>query len=149
VSQTVTMTLTEFLLARIAEDEAAAKAAQYVTADDLSDHHEPRWWVKEEHGRIYAGGWLRVVDGGAPAGERSFVNTAALPHIARHDPARILAECAAKRRIVDMHGDSEPGRYVDDPPECTRCDEPYPCEDLRAIALPFADHPDYREEWKP
>jgi hypothetical protein len=25
----------------------------------------------------------------------------------------------------------------------------WPCQTLRLLALPYADHPDYRPEWKP
>ena len=48
------------------------------------------------------------------------------------DPAHILAECAAKRRIVNPVWWSEAGGQV-----------------LELLALPYADHPDYRAEWKP
>lgn len=89
-------------------------------------------------------------------------------HHARHDPARVLAEVDAKRRIMDLHcpvdpfdGSEEPGWL-----ECAACgpnndDEPiiaapgagepewHPCTTLRLLALPYADHADYREEWRP
>jgi hypothetical protein len=58
-------------------------------------------------------------------------------HVARHDPARVLAECEAKRRIVDSEGSP----YVEGHVPATRT--------LRFLALPYADHPDYRQEWKP
>jgi hypothetical protein len=50
--------------------------------------------------------------------------------IARWDPARVLAECAAKRRIVEMYAGQHGQPYV-----------------LHFLALPYADHPDYRQEW--
>jgi hypothetical protein len=25
----------------------------------------------------------------------------------------------------------------------------YPCDTLKLLALPYADHPDYRDEWRP
>jgi hypothetical protein len=57
-------------------------------------------------------------------------------------PQRILAECEAKRRIVGLVGPAHDER-----------DEPIPGSGLpdvlAALALPYADHPDYREEWKP
>lgn len=65
----------------------------------------------------------------------------AAQHIARWDPARVLAEVEAKRRTV------------------VRCQEaqlaPSPMlvhfanQTLWELALPYADHPDYRQEWKP
>ncbi|MFE0470444.1 DUF6221 family protein [Streptomyces sp. NPDC058947] len=73
-------------------------------------------------------------------------------HIARHDPARVLREIDAKRQLLDLH---EPGEmeYVDGD-VCMACDvrggEPfYPCKTLRLLALPYADRPGYREEWRP
>lgn len=81
------MTLTDFLLARIAEDEDAIDLAV----------EENRYWPYR------------------------------LPSSAR-------AECEAKRRIVGSCVEESPmeGAHI-----------------LRLLALPYADHPDYREEWKP
>jgi len=59
------------------------------------------------------------------------------------DPAFVLAECAAKRRIVELHSDLDSGGY------CRVDDDAAPCPTLRALALPHVDHPDYRDEWKP
>jgi len=83
------MTLTEFLLARIAEDEASTPG---------------RW---DDH-------WY-------------------------DDPSRYAREAEAKRRIVEAwRRDLDEG--VEQPEQlfATRC-----------LALPYADHPDYREEWRP
>ena len=98
---TKTLTLTEFLLARIAEDEAEARKAG------------PMWrneWSAED------------VD--------------VTLHIERHDPARVLAECEAKRRIVANHG----GRHIcEDGMAGERWDDELndlveaPCEDLCII----------------
>jgi hypothetical protein len=90
------VTLTEFLLARIAEDEEDARSVHWEDAGIGSD-----------------------------------------------DPirSRWLAECEAKRRIVEgmtVTAEVEGGGY-----EIALRDA------LRALALPFADHPDYREEWRP
>ncbi|MFE1321615.1 DUF6221 family protein [Kitasatospora phosalacinea] len=74
-------------------------------------------------------------------------------HIARHDPARVLAEVNAKRRILD--------ELLDEIDERDRTYQveywdhfmgPYrPLTDqlLRLLALPYATHPDYRPEWAP
>ncbi|WP_037558944.1 DUF6221 family protein [Spirillospora albida] len=71
-------------------------------------------------------------------------------HIARHDPARVMDDVAAKRRMLDSHYSH---RGV-----CPTCfdqrnrpmlRERWPCETARLIALPYADHPDYQEEWRP
>ena len=101
------MTLTEFLEARFAEDEAIAWAAVHWNegVTDWADNEEDDW-----------------------------------KHIARWDPARVLAECEAKRRIVqnvcvlmahrDMYAQDK--KYL-----------------LCLLALPYADHPDYLPEWRP
>jgi hypothetical protein len=115
------MELSEFLLARIAEDEEVARER----ADD-------DFYVMPDTSAFEAvdigPGWVLAVR-----------------------PARVLAECEAKRRIVETHpiypdGDQHdcpgpwPG-YQDAPNE--------PCPTLRILALPYADHPDYRESWRP
>ncbi|MEU2724099.1 DUF6221 family protein [Streptomyces smyrnaeus] len=74
-----------------------------------------------------------------------YVSTDLIPgvraHIARHDPARVLDEVDAKRRILRWHLDEEC---------CSVClDDVEGCPLFRALALPYASHPDYREEWRP
>lgn len=65
-------------------------------------------------------------------------------------PARVLAEADAKRRVVALH-EAADHEYAEGP-VCLSCDQggplPYPCPTVRLLALPYADHPDYREEWK-
>jgi Family of unknown function (DUF6221) len=58
-------------------------------------------------------------------------------------PARVLAECKAKRAIVGRHQQYE-GNGI-----CEECRHYDPCDTLRFLAAVYADHPDYREEWKP
>jgi hypothetical protein len=72
---------------------------------------------------------------------------------------RALAEVEAKRRIIELHRPEVPPHadHKENPPlACATCghqdgwaDVPSPCDTLRLLALPYADHPDYREEWKP
>ena len=68
-------------------------------------------------------------------------------------PARVLAECAAKRRIIDEHHKVE--EYADPITFCSACGghpshgSDWPCYTLRLLALPYADRPGYREEWRP
>lgn len=60
-------------------------------------------------------------------------------HIARHDPARVLAEVDAKRRRLD----EIESMLRDDPTDET-------ARYLAQIdALPYADRDGYREEWRP
>ena len=67
-------------------------------------------------------------------------------------PHRAVAEVKAKRRLLDLHEPAET-EYIDGD-VCMACtavgDGPhYPCLTLRLLALPYTDHPDYREEWRP
>lgn len=68
-------------------------------------------------------------------------------HIARHDPARILREVEVKRRIMEKHGASDRMEYSYF--LCTGCSDGHPCDTLRLLALPYDDHPECREEWRP
>lgn len=130
------MTLIEFLLARIGEDEAAAFEA-----------------------RTYVRGHWRMNDEMVTAGERHVAQVRELTtveHIARHDPARVLAECEAKRRIVERAGAEslcDEHRRVRDS-GCGECiaAEAVDIADvlvLLDLAAVYADHPDYRDEWRP
>jgi Family of unknown function (DUF6221) len=117
------VTLTEFLLARIAEDEEQARTS------------EPfRLGVWRIGGRV----------------ERTIRD-------------HVLAECDAKRRIVEQYADYlstvkayRSPRWSDamneqDKENARQAEARHRvAEDVaRLIALPYADHPDYRQEWKP
>src|SRR5689334_19454252 len=89
------MTLSEFLLARIEEDEAGSRAA---TQGPWSEYKHNVWATDPQ-----------VL---GPSKDRMVAQTPATwagiglprrdaPHIARHDPVRVLAECQAKRRIIE------------------------------------------------
>ena len=142
-------TITEFLLARISEDEARANAASESMDAFTRDH-----WM-----------WLGGYDV-----EVTPENYAYIDHL---PPARVLAECKAKRAIVGVHTCAEggmeiwlsapdlpdwpgfiPGYYSRD--ACLCCSDlaldvddsrRWPCRTLHALASVYADHPDYREEW--
>jgi hypothetical protein len=124
----VVTTLTEFLLTCIAEDEGAARFLP-----------ETRWYVDED-------GCLEIPDGTWADGEDYLPNHHNSWYLVL-DPARVLAECAAKRRIVELHGDNSVG-------SCSLCATrdtgdplPYPCQTLRLLAMPYAGHPDYDGSW--
>lgn len=76
-------------------------------------------------------------------------------HIAEWDPARVLREIDAQRRIIELHAleyRERPERAIGeaDDPFCAECfGEGYPCETLRLLALPFADRPGYKDDWRP
>lgn len=142
--------LAAWLLERIADDEAVARAATSLgygwDADGLA-------------GDVYASGddpqTGTLV---AEAGEH-----ADAAHIARWDPDRVLAECVAKRRIVEAHEQVKDYFDRDDPDALTGCqccdwdsdcqtvmpnDEPG-CYTLRLLALPYVTHAGYNEAWRP
>jgi Family of unknown function (DUF6221) len=63
---------------------------------------------------------------------------------------QMYADIAAKRRIVELH---EPIGPADGPWICDECTgsgpfQPSPCATLLLLALPYAAHSDYREEWE-
>lgn len=62
--------------------------------------------------------------------------------IDRQSIDRVLADFDAKRRIVDEH--TEAGTKW-----CPSCDgQDQPCTTIRLLALSYADHPGYRDEWR-
>jgi hypothetical protein len=117
--------MAEFLSARLVEREAVAEAAMRLRV------HKPEPWYEADDDRF------------------AFSGDAA--HIALNDPAYVLADIAAKRRILaevvelidslDARIESEwgSGAY-----------RPTGESDLllQLLALPFADHPDYDPAWR-
>lgn len=149
------MTLVEFLLAQIAEDEAAALAATPGPWEsrDLSDaaftsaDNAGWWWVWRAGVPHYAGvievdhadpempiGMAAITDGDRGAPERADAE-----HIARWNPARALAEVAAKRSVL-----TEIERIL---PVCIDPMTPAGVVAL-AMAQPYADHPDFDPAWR-
>ena len=122
------MTLTEFLLARIAEDEEEIGAEIFGHDDSAGPNGI---------------GWAEV---------------GAINEVLLSSHRRALAECEAKRRIVALHReavdeDAGGNRFSTG---CTECGGegfgetvPWPCPTILYLAAIYADHPDYREEWRP
>jgi hypothetical protein len=122
--------LADFLLARIAEDEALAR-----TAGGAIRPPYPRWTFRTNNEGV------RRSDG-VPVTRHTWPQEAA--HITRHDPTRVLAECEAKRRIAELHFPRSSNPNI-----CNEDEDVLPCQTQRLLALPYVDHPDYRKEWKP
>lgn len=143
--------LIAFFHARLDEDERWALAAS-----------PGPWSENAESTEVLAVDGITVADGFALSGNQL---RATVAHIARHDPDRVLREVEAKRRILDEHASEDgdcsacgrasweenPGAYLRDEPEMADVWRPtiWPCRTARLLALPYADHPDYREKWKP
>src|SRR5690606_10817173 len=83
----MTVSITEFITARLGEDEQQA----------LSASPGP-WHLNAEHDEVIAIDGIEVCTAHALSNNQ-LRNTAR--HIARHDPARVLREVAAKRKIVE------------------------------------------------
>ncbi|MEE1814225.1 DUF6221 family protein [Streptomyces sp. SP18ES09] len=137
--------LIAFLRARLDDDEQTARAAAAAIGGD-DDADVP----------------LTIADDAYEA---------VAEHIARHDPARALAEVEAKRLILLIHNTPaavspklaaiglREGEAPEDDRSCMGCglnmmEDPITadvnaCPILRALALPYADHPDYQDSWRP
>ncbi|MCI3240266.1 DUF6221 family protein [Streptomyces spinosisporus] len=123
--------LVQWLRAQLDEDERIARAAGGT------------WWAPPDlPGEVYDSGGVNI-----DAKLKSFA-----AHIAEHDPARVLREIDAKRRMLELHHSIElPTEALDACAECevTGAYPEYPCRTLRLLALPYSDRPGYREEWRP
>lgn len=133
----VGMSIVEFLLARIAEDEAVACQSSNPFAEDEFDvalwddlqRAEDRYNI-QPHGR----------DCGWKLGEGMQGDCTCMW------PARVLAECEAKRRIVNsLH---EALGYATDGDLSGKAAAVAYYDALQAIAVPYADHLDYRPAWR-
>jgi hypothetical protein len=110
------VTLTDFLLARIAEDETRAPLVDQCPYN-LGDITEEEDWAGVH--------WTS---------------------------ARVLAECEAKRRIVGLIEDIKSAEKAafDEWGDWHDSEDEHPSELIvRLLAAVYADHPDYREEWRP
>lgn len=75
------------------------------------------------------------------------MDSAAAGHIIRHDPARVLREVEAKRLILAEYESVAEDADLSDDGDRVLLSSLRGA--LKALALPYADHADYREEWKP
>ena len=125
------MTIVEFLRARLDEDEQAALAAT-----------PGRWWARPQRvdRAVYSVQAVGALNGMPALGIDSLRDA---EHIARHDPARVLADVEAKRRIVDLAANYSPELEHGDNGEWAFA------EVLHQLAGPFAEHPDYDPSWPP
>lgn len=128
----------DFLAARLDEDEATAKAVE-----DNSAPFNGQWYNDGGHALRTRNDWVLAYEHHG----RKF-RPGLLDHLARHDPARVLREVAAKRQIMEF------AEKVDALAETVFQEfSNYPEADgaalLKLLALTYADHPDYNPEWSP
>ncbi|MFE0647483.1 DUF6221 family protein [Streptomyces sp. NPDC059534] len=139
--------LIAFLRARLDEDAAAARvAAEPESWMELNREPRPSWyvqyWADPDVAAVIAdpeSSAYPVVT--TPEGMSEDDADRRVAHIARHDPARVLAEVDAKRRTL------------------IRCEEAllaanpmlahFAKETLLDLTRPYADHPDYKDTWRP
>lgn len=158
-----TLTLTDFLLARLAEDEAVARAASGTTwvvehhAGGLGSAQSEAWAVDTNERRIHLDRDIGSIAAVEVAYDRDYdtpeggcERVADADHIARHDPARVLSEVEAKRRIVDACAQRirEDGDGQHDMLGVAWTATFAAEEVLPLLAQPYADHPDFRDEWR-
>lgn len=74
--------------------------------------------------------------------------------------AYLTTDLESKRRIVALHSHTTESIWQDHSKDFEVCDEcgagegnqgctPWPCTTLQLLALPFAELPGFREEWRP
>ncbi|MFJ6566246.1 DUF6221 family protein [Streptomyces sp. NPDC091292] len=128
--------LVDWLRAQLDEDKRIAQAATW--CDDAATWRAavseygtparpggPRWYVEDS----MEDGVVTTVDPQASADEGVAL------HIAEHDPARVLREIDAKRRVLNtLHEEGGDRMFADI---------------FHLLALPYADRPGYRQEWAP
>ncbi|MGH3548889.1 MAG: DUF6221 family protein [Pseudonocardiaceae bacterium] len=134
--------LVQFLLARIAEDEAGARA---VTERQPIDQWDAVGAAGEDDAALSYWGVARIAHAEPNPAARSIAQ-----HIARWDPARVLAECEAKRRIVERAqfvSDHGPARDHLRAMDMTTGASAVLGDVLRWLAMPYAAHSEYRTEW--
>ena len=134
--------LVTWLRAQIDDDERAARAA----ADSMLWHGPVKTgeiWESDK-GFVYTQGegmpGLRdecLWKADTPGRYTREMSEQVAHHVARHDPARVLREVEAKRRLLD----------VADTLLTTGLEDGW--DVVWALALPYADRPGYREDWRP
>lgn len=160
--------LVEFLKDRYDEEAAVARAAIDVVGPILG---AGRWrYTKSnaDEGGRYWSITTTAPDSTVPMPTVELVGSgmsgggvheeAVAEHIVRHDPVRVLREVEAKRRLLDEHKPDRPKGRPNMERHCLTCttaqgwDETASeanCLTLRLLALPYADRPGYREDWRP
>jgi len=131
----MTAKITVFLEARIDEDEVAARSA---ARDKYSGDH---WEHPPESGDVQIVGGQSLMD-------YPDMDDSNAEHIARHDPARVLAECAVRRRFIRDCRPFPPVPGMDVKTEYNqRGASTVYGQALQLMAAAYSAHPDYEQEW--
>ncbi|WP_086559417.1 DUF6221 family protein [Streptomyces africanus] len=139
--------LVQWLSAQLNDDERIAREAT------------PGPWAQSGIGE-YGWGVSFGRNGAGVEADDSDQGRADAEHIAEHNPARVLREIEAKRQLIARGGPfctsdcDEPGNEPMDPDTnwATPLEHHLDCDAYTAaavLALPYADRPGYKENWRP
>ncbi|MFJ2675099.1 DUF6221 family protein [Streptomyces sp. NPDC087525] len=146
--------LVAFLRDQLDEDEQIAR-----TVEDRSAPWDGQWVADGDSAVRTHNGHVLFYGHGGP------LKPGLAEHVVRHDPARVLRETGAKRQIVEDYATT--ARLRDEAAARIKAAGDSPgAEDLdvwdraqreagilegpvRLLATVYADHPGYREEWRP
>lgn len=137
----MTEDLTVWLAEQVAGDERVARLASRGPWS-VNDRTFPESIHDADGDNVISGGEARIFD--------AF-------HMEAWNPARVLAECDAKRRIIARHAPRIAREGPNQGELICGCSDgtdeflstTWPCADVRDIASVFADRPGYRQEWTP
>lgn len=147
------ISLRDFIAARLDEDEQIARNASSPVPvggeRETWSYDREAFAVRTNHGR-----WNVATRRDDPADSREIHMTDSYgEHIARHDPARVLREVAAKRRILELADEASCWDMTVDTDRRVgsrdTTEEPYIGDlILRQLAQAYNDHPDFNPEWR-
>lgn len=169
----IPMKITEFLEARIAEDEAVASTATagpWRWDADFGDENDTGLALTNDSKAEVVGAYNYHC---CSFRDDPRVEPDDAVFIAHHDPARVLAECAAKRAILEQHKDwpvlverkpdfsedasdvqnmtyrvSQEIAWLTEREYVKRFGVEAPTTNMiLALAAVYKDHPDYQQEW--
>ena len=120
MSDTATKSVVDFLRECLDKDEPTAR---YATTRDAVDNRSPGgwggWWIGHYH------------------------------HYARHDPASVLTDIAAKRAILDEYTESASRTVAHGAPSNHEVRTAALADVIQILAEAYADRPGYDESWRP
>jgi hypothetical protein len=138
------------------EEFGSIRSAFYWLADnDYCEKHVPERIVGPDGTVVIDSDTMAQLDKGSLDEKQHAFETWLRQHHALlgADLARVLREVQAKRRVMERHC---PGMRTRGYVYCQACPDDrdgFPevpideCPELRDLAVPYSDHPDYRKEW--
>ncbi|MEU9789094.1 DUF6221 family protein [Streptomyces sparsogenes] len=139
--------LVAFLRARLDEDERIARAVRVPHDWHQGPGDDDPEWVGDEMVLMWPPEFHTPYEQDKHWRGLTVEGPELAAHIAAHDPARVLRDIDARRSIVEdlaealRWGERKGPDYQDGMEACERT--------LKRLALPYADRPGYRAEWRP